>query len=259
MNRKNKDRYITMRSSFHESSSYLVDKEFGKGAPFWWPGYLHEADRLLCCCCQCESSVECLDREEFIGNDEDMDIPDEDGEERFKAARDWPLPYLVASAMYRVLAEKDHEAQERALASGGSRGISSDMWGKLFFVILCFGAPIPAMLQRNGWLEANREAIRIGFKCTLEAATLILDLNFYEIEWATEQGNPCFKAPLAGYEATPETGLQCLTIAGVEEGVAKAVMEEVFETHSFVPFRNALLLEHPSTGTDCAPNPQPPF
>jgi hypothetical protein len=126
--------------------------------------------------------------------------------------------------------------------------VLDSVWSYLFCVFLRVRGPILDMVQRNGWLEPNREAIRKGFRLRLKGLrdyNALADKGFsrIRIEWGNQQGTPCFKNTVMGCEAAPENVLRCLRIANVEQPVAHRAVEEVFKTRSLIPFCNALLSE----------------
>ena len=95
------------------------DQEFGPGGAYAWPSDMHVAEALIRAAPTAKSSANCLsdyffyqflgsDQDEFLGFDEDeaFDLAEATAKSRqelFKDAKNWPLPYLVASAVYEIL------------------------------------------------------------------------------------------------------------------------------------------------------------
>ena len=101
-----------MNDSFH------FDKEFGPGGAYAWPGDLSMARALIETVIWGKSSADCLG-DYFLywlfgpyDFNEDEELAEsigklrEEAQELFKDARNWPLPYLVASAVYEIVSRK---------------------------------------------------------------------------------------------------------------------------------------------------------
>ena len=104
------------------------DQEFGPNGIYGWPACLDIAERLLEAAPYAESSADCLNDDffseylDYLDKHLFEDYPEEEAyelaeaarksrQELFKDATKWPLPYLVASAIYKILsteAERIH-------------------------------------------------------------------------------------------------------------------------------------------------------
>ena len=99
------------------------DQEFGPDGIYAWPGCLDVAGRFIEAAPYAESGPDCLDDYFFYEYLDclDAELFDEHPEkealelveaaaksrqELFRDARNWPLPYLVTSAMYHILSTK---------------------------------------------------------------------------------------------------------------------------------------------------------
>ena len=204
----------------------VEDNQFGRGAPYAFPGDIQEAGKFLTLCTFIESSSECLEREFY--EEEDT----EDVRECFKNATEWPRPYLVASAAYHFLA--------------WTSKIDAFDWKKLFYVLLTVGEPLFEMIHRNKWADPNRESIRKGFKMELESVIELDDRKcpYSKIQWFHEGGASWFQFGTQKGRVSPENLLGSLKLVGTNETVARLAVREVFETETLYPFYTALLHHH---------------
>ena len=235
------EEFITMtKQSLHT----VEDKEFGTGGPYAWPGNFEEADEFLDVCTLIESSGECLEFEFY--EEEDA----EDVRERFKGVTEWPLPYLVASAVYCFLAWRNRMG-ERIWNVGR---IEAFDWKKLFSVLLTVGEPLFEMIKRNGWAELNKESIKEGFVRYLQLVIRLDDRKsqYMQIQWFHEKEGSWFQIGAKKGRVFSKNLLGCLALAGVNETVARLAVREVFETETLYPFYTALLS---ATDTDFAASP----
>ena len=209
------------------------DTEFGRGAPYAWPGDFEEADKFLSFCTYIESSGECLECEFYEEDDA------EDVRERFKGVTEWSLPYLVTSAAYSFLTSKSQIGE----SIQNVRRVDAFAWGKLFFVLLTVGEPLFQMIHRNGWAEPNKESIRDGFKHELKFVIRLDDcrISYSQIQWFRERGASWFQIGAKKGRVSPENLFGCLKLAGTNETVARLAVREVFETETLYPFYTALL------------------
>ena len=100
------------------------DYEFGQEGTFAWPSDLDVAERFIEAAPYTKSSPDCLDDYFFYEDLDHLDnhifyeYPEEEAlelaeaaaktrQELFKDAVNWPLPYLVMSATYKILSAKD--------------------------------------------------------------------------------------------------------------------------------------------------------
>lgn len=237
------------------NSSSPPDQDFGVGAPYAWPGCAFEAEQLLRVCVESKSSSEALDCEFFLCDDYDSDIIDLDRQERFKRAKEWPLPYLVTSAIFHILAEADARSKELALINNldAPRGIHDFVWYPLFIPFLAFNEPLVNMVQRNNWFEPNKEAIRQAFRSHVDSLLFYDTLveNNLGIEWSDPQETNWFESKVVGGKTYPEDLLRCLHLFGVNETVANLTVDNVFKTESLAPFYDAMGLEEASIALQC--------
>ena len=230
-----------------QSLHTVKDKEFGEGAPYAFPGNIHEARRFLAICTDLGSSSECLECDFYEEDDA------EDVKERFKNATKWPLPYLVASAAYYFLAWRNRTAEK--IYNVGR--IDPFDWENLFFVLLNVGEPLFQMIHRNGWADSNQESIREGFR---QKVYLLIEwadprTQYVQIQWFRERETSWFQIDQSGKsyyygKFSPENLLGCLKLAGTNETAARLAVKEVFETETLYPFYTALL---PATDTPPLP------
>ena len=217
-----------------QSSHTVEDNQFGQGAPYAWPGDIHEARRFLALCRDLKSSADYL-KCDFYNADQVDDV-----RERFQGVTEWPLPYLVASAAYHFLAWRSK--------------IDASNWKKLFDTLLTVGEPLFEMIHRNGWAEPNKESIREGFKMELEFVIALDDRKspYRQMQWFRKGEASWFQFGAEKGRASPENLLGCLELAGTNETVARLAVREVFETETLYPFYTALLS---ATDTNFAPPP----
>ena len=138
------------------------DQEFGLGGAYAWPSDLDVAEGLIRAAPTEKSSADCLNDYffyNFLGSyeDEDEDLAEATAKSRqelFKDAKNWPLPYLVASAVYEILS-KDTE-------------MSLSVSRHFLWLFLLFDQPLFDMLRAKGWDKIHQKTIRKGFQWQLK-------------------------------------------------------------------------------------------
>ena len=173
------------------------DKEFGPGGCYAWPAGLNEAEIVLGGAPYTKSSAECLDDDErfdqldeYLFDEYFSDYPEEEAyelaeaeaksrQELFKDARDWPLPDLVASAVYKILSPQR---------------IHSQFWNQFLWPFLSFAEPLFDMLRAKGWDNMYRNELREGFKSRLSleihGIAGIRDITGNLIVWGSDKDEP---------------------------------------------------------------------
>ena len=69
----------------------------------------------------------------------------------FKDARDWPLPYLVASAVYKMLSTEGKQIH-----------MISHLWRELLWPFLSFDEPFSDMVKAKGWGKPTGKSFERG-------------------------------------------------------------------------------------------------
>ena len=227
------------------------EKDFGPNGRYAWPGCLEVADRFLEAALSTKSGPDCLDDGFFLGGylahiDEHFfeDYPGKEAyelaeasaksrQELFKDAKNWPLPCLVASAVYEILS-----------AEAEQRDSISQYWRALFWSFLLFDEPLFGMLRAKGWGKICRDEIREGFQSQL-MFEIHGHLTPYKLVWGSDKEKPWFTCQRFTSHIYPEDVLRCLDLIGIDQDVAHWAVDEVFKLHSLTPFW-AVLSDDPS-------------
>ena len=224
------------------------DKEFGPGGWYAWPADVDVAGRFLTAAPYAKSSAECLDDDFFYEYLNCLDgylfseyPPDEAAElaealaksrqELFKDAKSWPLPCLVASAMYKIQRFYFH------------------FWGEFLWPFLSFAEPLFDMLRAKGWDKMYRNKLREGFKSRLSheihGIASVRDITGNLIVWGSDKDEPkdkpWFRCQNFTSHVCPEDVLRCLDLVGIYPDLARSAVDQVFKLHSLTPFYDVLL------------------
>ena len=183
------------------------NKEFGPDGLFAWPACTDVAERFLEAAPFAKSGPDCLNDEFFYDDYDDcegprinsldsyifLNCPDDypyemavefaeaaakEREQLFKEARSLPLPYLVASATYKILSR---EPEVLSLITPSSYC--------LLWPFLCFDEPLFDMLRSRRKIYKND--IRKGFKFRLKDE---IDGLGHRLMWGRDQEKPWFTA-----------------------------------------------------------------
>ena len=212
------------------------DQEFGPGGAYAWPGDLSMAIAFLQAALWKRSSADCLNDYFFytlLGSyeslhDEDLaETTAKSSQELFKDARNWPLPYLVASAVYKILsinAEKIH--------------IFHHGWRHLFWLFLLFDEPLFDMARAKGWDRIYKNQIREGFQWQLKYE--IEGRTGHQLIWSSDKDKPWFSCDYFASHAYPEDVLRCLDLVGIDRDLAHLAVDQVFKLQSLTPFYDVL-------------------
>ena len=224
------------------------DQEFGPGGIFTWPGNLDVAKRFIEAALEAKSSADCLNDAFFYrylsSLDEHLfdDYPEDeayelvetaakDRQQLFREARNWPLPYLVASAMYHILSTEAEEIH-----------MISNSWDYFFWLFLSFDEPLFGMLKAKGWDKIYRNEIREGFKLRLRYEIRGLTLN--RLRWGSDKDEPKDKPwfTCEGFTSHfySEDVLRCLDLVGIDPGRAHLAVDKVFKLQSLTPLYRVL-------------------
>ena len=138
------------------------DQEFGPEGAYAWPGDLSMAMAFIKAALWGKSSADCLDDYFFytlLGSyetyeDEDLaEVTAKSNQELLKDAKNWPLPYFVASAVYEILSTK---AEMMHMIRYG--------WHDFLWLFLLFNEPLFDMLRAKKWDKIHKNNIVEGFK-----------------------------------------------------------------------------------------------
>ena len=133
------------------------DKEFGPNGRYAWPDDVDVAENFMEEVPSAKSSADGLDDDFFYRYVTYRDgylfreYPEEEAwelvesaaksrQELFKDATEWPLPYLVTSAVYKILSAKDESVY-----------MISRLGDYFFWSFLSFNQPLFDVLQSKGW------------------------------------------------------------------------------------------------------------
>lgn len=227
------------------------DYEFGPEGTFAWPGCLEVAGRLLDAAPYEKSSADCLDHNFFYEDLDHLDnhifeeYPEEEAyelaeaakksrQELFKDARDWPLPCLVASAVYKILSTEGEEIH-----------MISYLWRELLWPFLCFGEPLSDMVKAKGWGEIYRNEMREKFKLQLRFE--IHGLTGHRLLWGSDKDKPWLTREGFASHIYPKNVLRCLDLVGVDPALAHSAVDKVFKLQSLTPLYDVLSDDHSST------------
>ena len=145
-------------------------------------------------------------------------------EQLFKEARSLPLPYLVASAIYKILSR---EPEVLSLITPSSYC--------LLWPFLCFDEPLFDMLRSRRKIYKND--IRKGFKFRLKDE---IDGLGHRLMWGRDQEKPWFTAKGFTSHIYPKDVLRCLELVGIDPPLADSAVEQVFKLQSLTPLYDVL-------------------
>ena len=230
------------------------DQEFGPGGAYAWPGDPSTAMALIETVMWEKSSADCLGDyflymvlgsydSDCYDSDEEEDLAESIGKSRqelrevFKDAKNWPLPYLVASAVYELVS-KDPEILR----------INYEVWRHLFWVFLLFDEPLFDMLRvkgfvghpwpTKGWDKMYRDNIVDGLKSKLKFE--IKSLTTHLILWSSDKDKPWVTCQYFTSHAYPEDVFRCLDLVGIDRDLAHLAVDQVFKLQSLTPFYDVL-------------------
>ena len=220
------------------------DQEFGPGGPYYWPADLDVAGRLLEAAPYEKSSADCLDDDFFSEYLDHLDhhffedFPEDEAyelaeaarksrQELFKDATDWPLPCLVASAVYHILSTEAEQIH-----------MISDLWRELFWPFLFFDEPLSDMVKAKGWGKVYRKEIREGFKLQLRFE--IRGLTGNRLMWGSDNDKPWLTCEDFTSHIYSEDIVRCLAFVGIDRGLADSAVDQVFELQSLAPLYDVL-------------------
>ena len=222
-----------------------MTKNSVRGGAYAWPGDPSTAMALIETVMWEKSSADCLG-DYFLymvlgsydsncyDSDEEEDLAESIGKSRqelrevFKDAKNWPLPYLVASAVYELVS-KDPEIFR----------INYEVWRHLFWVFLLFDEPLFDMLRAKGWDKMYRDNIVDGLKSQLKFE--IYDLTTHLILWSSDKDKPWFTCRNFSSRVYPKDVLRCLDLVGIDQDLAYMAVDQVFKLQNLTPFYNVLL------------------
>ena len=221
------------------------DDIFGPGGPYAWPADLDVAKGFLRAAPGEKSSADCLNDWFFshmLGFDQEYDGLDFDKEEiadlveakirstqeLFHDAKNWPLPYLVGSAIYHIFSIN---AEEIYMVSNVSRHF---LW-----LFLLFDEPLFDMVRAKGWDKLYKNTIREGFQRQLKSEMLAYTGN--RILWSSNKDKPWFTCKFFASHAYPEDVLRCLDLIGIDRDLAHLAVDQMFKLQSFTPFYDVLI------------------
>ena len=226
------------------------DQEFGPGSAYEWPASRDIAERLIETALYRKSSLDCLndyffsesldflDAHLFEEHQEDKALELAEAaakarQELFKEAMEWPLNYLVTSAIYKMLSTEAERIR--------------DLWSALLWPFLTFDEPLFGMLRAKGWGRAYRNKIREGFKFRLSFE--IGGLTGKRLIWGTDTGQleekPWFTCEGFASHIYPEDVLRCLDLVGIDPGRAQSAVNQAFKLQSLTPLYDILSDEPP--------------
>ena len=148
-------------------------------------------------------------------------------QELFRDARNWPLPYLVTSAVYHILSARDEGVY-----------MLTSLGDCFFWLFLCFDEPLFDMLRAKGWGKIYRNEMRKGFKFRLRFEIRGLAAN--KLMWGGDEGKPWFTCQFFTSHVHPEHVLRCLDLVGIDIGLAHSAVDQVFQLQSLIPLYNVL-------------------
>jgi hypothetical protein len=215
------------------------DQEFGPGGAYAWPADLDVAKAFIRVAPTEKSSADCLTDYFFshmLGFDQEYDglgfNEDEvydlveakvtSTQELFHDAKNWPLPYLVGSAVYYIVS-KDTE-------------MSLSVWRDFLWLFLLFDEPLFHILRGKG---CHKNSIREGFKWQLIHE--IQGLTGNRLLWSSDKDKPWFTCTYFTSHAYPEDVLRCLDIVGIDRDLAHLAVDQVFKLQSLTPFYDVLI------------------
>ena len=164
-------------------------------------------------------------------------------QELFRDARNWPLPYLVTSAVYHILSTK----AERIYIING-------FWHYFLWLFLSFDKPLFDMLRVKDWGKIYRNEIREGFQDRLSFE--IHGLTGNRLMWGSDKGKPWFTCQFFASHIYPEDVLRRLDLIGIDPGLAHLAVDQVFQLQSLIPLYDALSHEPSSMPAIERPRPK---
>ena len=215
------------------------DKEFGPGGWYAWPADVDVAGRFLEAAPYSKSSAECLD-DDFFGDYLDClddhlfdNYPEEEAaelaeaeaksrQELLKDAKNWPLPCLVASAVYKIL----------------SIHKSYGFWSDFLWPFLVFDEPLFDMLRSKGWDKVYQNKLRKGFKFQLSFE--IDGFTGKKLVWGSDKEKPSFTCKGFASHIYPEDLLRFFDLVGIDPDLARSTVNQVFKLQSLTPFYDVL-------------------
>ena len=220
------------------------NEEFGPGGIYAWPADLDVAGRLLEAAPCEKSSADCLDDDffsEYLDHLDDHifeEFPEEEAyelaeaarkfrQELFKDATEWPLPCLVASAVYNILSTETEQIH-----------MISNLWRELFWPFLCFDEPLSDMVKSKGWGKTYRKELREGFKLQLRFE--IHGLTGNRLMWGNDKDKPWLTCQYFASHIYAEDVLRCLDLVGVDPALAHSAVDKVFKLQSLTPLYRVL-------------------
>ena len=222
------------------------EQEFGPGGAYTWPGDLDVAKEFIRAVPGEKSSANCLTDQFFssmfdsyyeeyeelgFNEDEIWDLADAkvtSTQELFHDAKNWPLPYLVGSAVYYIFSENTEQIHM-------IYHVSRDF----LWLFLMFNEPLFDMLRGKGWDTLYKNTIREGFKRQLEYE--IQGLTGHQIKWSSDKDKPWFSCDYFASHAYPEDVLRCLDLVGIDRDLAHLAVDQVFKLQSLQPFVDILV------------------
>ena len=221
------------------------DDIFGPGGAYAWPADLDVAKDFIRAAPGEKSSADCLNDWFFshmLGFDQEYDGLDFDKEEiddlveakitstqqLFHDAKNWPLPYLVASAVYYIVSENTEEIH-----------MIYHVWHDFLWLFLFFDEPLFDMVKGKGWDKIYKNNIREGFKRQLRFE--IQGLTGHRLLWSSDEGKPWFTPKTFTPRIYPEDVLRCLDLVGVDRDLAHLAVDQMFKLQSLKPFYDVLI------------------
>ena len=213
------------------------DHEFGPDGTSAWPACPDVAEKLVEAAPYAKSGPDCLNDDFFYDYLDCLDkhlflnYPEEEAEklaeeaakgrqELFRDARNWPLPYLVASATYKMLSTRPH-------------GIR--MWSRILWPFLCFDEPLFDMLRVKGWGKIYKNDMREGFKSQLR-----FEIDENRLMWGSDEGKPWFTRQFLTSHIYPGDVLRCLELVDIDPGLAHSAVDQAFKLQSLIPLYDVL-------------------
>ena len=216
------------------------DHEFGPDGMYAWPACPDVAERFVEAAPYAKSGPDCLNDDFFYDYLDCLDAhlflnyPSEEAEELaeeaskgrqelFRDARNWPLPYLVASATYKMLSTRPQRV---------------NMWYWFLWPFLCFDEPLFGMLRAKDWGKIYKNEMRKGFKSRLRFE--ISSSVGKRLMWGSDGKKPWFTCACFTSHIYPEGVLRCLDLIGIDPGLAHSAVDQAFKLQSLIPLYDVL-------------------
>lgn len=214
------------------------DQEFGPGGCYTWPDDLNMAERFIRAALCAKSSPDCFYDDFFYGDEEVSQYQEDEAlelaeavakrkQELFIDARNWPLLYVVASAVYHILSTKAENTY-----------VLTRFWYYFFWLFLSFDEPLFDMLKAKGWDKIYKKEIREGFKSRLWYE--IRGLTGNELMWGNDKDQPWLTCRSFASHIYPEDVLRCLDLVGIDPDLAHSAVDKVFKSQSLTPLYDVL-------------------